>query len=333
MRSWQSAAIVVLAGFVVGSTANAEDQKSCVFKRGANLDITLASAGVPLVPVTIQGVRKLFLIDTAGAYSTVTIPTANELSLPTEPLSKDHRFFYFNGEEPKRIAHTETFTVGQLPLKNMSFLVMPPPTVTADVEGSIAGDILHFFDEEYDFANAKFQVFLQNDCGDRVVHWPHTSYGVIPFEMDRPYSYSNGMLDTDTLAWHIIVPGLLDGTEVDVTIDTGSTMSTMTLEDAREVFPSRTEAQKLQRVDRPAVGDDGVYTYPFKTLSLGAVDISNPWIILRHNKLGVIARFGKNRPQLILGMNVLQKLHLYVNYRDKKLYVTGATDKGAARSN
>jgi predicted aspartyl protease len=311
---------------LVFSASGASADNACVFKRGANLDMSLEDAGRPSIPVMVNGVQKQFVVDTGGAFSAVSGDTTQALKLRTQPVNKNTVFFTVSGTDVRQAAVAETFQIGQLPLKNESFIVMPGGMGAPNFDGLVGADILHFFDVEFDFANAKFELFLQNDCGARVVHWPHQDYGVLPFKMNVPKQVGTyGMVATSTVPdWHIIAPAKLDGVDVDVLVDTGASISYMTLEDARQVS-SAIDEKKMKPLDESAPADDARYSHTFSSLSLGAINIGNPAVILGHNKMGAMANWGHSRPELILGVNVLRRLHLYINYKDQIIYVTDAT--------
>ena len=57
-------------------------------------------------------------------------------------------------------------------------------------------------------------------------------------------------------------------------------------------------------------------------MSFGGVEVSNPDITLIPDRK---AQLGPQAPDLILGIGILRQLHLYIAYREKKLYLTAAS--------
>jgi len=55
--------------------------------------------------------------------------------------------------------------------------------------------------------------------------------------------------------------------------------------------------------------------------SLGGVSVENPDLLLYPR--GAMALPGD--PELILGMGILRQLHMYIAYKERKLYVTAAS--------
>ena len=98
-----------------------------------------------------------------------------------------------------------------------------------------------------------------------------------------------------------------------------------------EVCRSGVSGLMVERVSGD--GDDTVYRAQFKSLSGGGIAAANPKILLVRDALADRLReeaFESRHlmpdtvrtPQLILGMDVLSKLHIYIAYRERKLYVT-----------
>ena len=84
-----------------------------------------------------------------------------------------------------------------------------------------------------------------------------------------------------------------------------------------EIFEFDGKSPLLQPDTDPDLGGR-IYRYPFKSLTFGGVAIDNPDIVLVPDAQ---SRFpGGHR--FVLGMNILRRLHLYIAYREKKLYVT-----------
>jgi len=122
-----------------------------------------------------------------------------------------------------------------------------------------------------------------------------------------------------------------------VLLDTGSTDSVMSLDAARRVFNVNVNAPDVQKGSRIAGGSTAnIYRRRFKKLELDGVVISDPLITLLPNAMGpppappTGSFFWENDdlqdlPELTLGMSVLSKLHVYIAYKERKLYLsTGA---------
>jgi predicted aspartyl protease len=316
-------AAVCLSVFL-SPAAQAEDPPACKLTRAAFLDMTLDQAGRPVIPVSINGAKLSFVVDTAGIYTGVRQNTVDALKLRTASL-RNGFLRTGDGEKIDTMAYADELLVGRLPIKDMAFMVWPASHNANDSDGTLAGEFLHLFDVELDFAAAKFSLFLQNDCGPKVVHWTHEPHGELPFEMNKPPMDSQNYIFYKPADWHIIAHAKLDGVDIDATIDTGASGAFMTVEDALDALPYGTDEKSLKRLGGGGDSEHAVFTYPFKTLEFGDIKIENPQIIMQHNADSGAARRFQSRPQLVLGTSILRQLHIYISYKDKKIYFTNAT--------
>jgi hypothetical protein len=62
------------------------------------------------------------------------------------------------------------------------------------------------------------------------------------------------------------------------------------------------------------------YSYPFKTLELDGLTVNNPHIGVESD-----ATMGRLGSDIILGIGILRQLHLYIAYKEQKLYITPAS--------
>ena len=102
-------------------------------------------------------------------------------------------------------------------------------------------------------------------------------------------------------------------------LDTGAHTSFITLRAAARLLglEENDSSFKLKGNQRINGMMAPVYSYPFKSLSFGAVSVTNPHIEIVSDKV-----WGENR--LLLGVDILRQLHLYIAYKERKLYVTPA---------
>lgn len=315
------------SALLVAAAAHAEDQQTCKLRRAASIEMSMDRYGRPTIPVAVNGARLPFLIDTAGIFNAVTEETVKAAGLKTVFLGKQVIFNGVTGDIPTKAAVVDQLEIGPLPLKNQSLVVMTPRGAGNDIGGAVSGEFLHFFDIEFDFSAGRMNVFLQSECEDRVVYWTSAPHGVLAFETNQVPDNTEDRIFESLPDWHIVARAKLDGIDVDVTIDTGSSSSFMTIEDAQEIMAEGSTEKSLNRLDNDPDPSKAAYTYPFKTLILGDIAVKNPDIVLMHNKIGKQARLGQIRPHLILGCTVLRRLRFYVAYGEKRIYFTDAAAK------
>jgi predicted aspartyl protease len=290
-----------IAGAILAAAAAHGEGTGCQRYRLASLNITLDQAGRPLIPTKVDGVDLPLLVDTGGIDSELTSQTADRLKLPKELLEVEARVYNVYGGYAKYRTTADTFSIGVMSGNHWPFIVsaQDDPGFGDGLEaGGILGpDVMQRYDIEFDFAAGKFNIFTHDDCPGRVVYWTQQPYAAIPFRMDDGF--------------HITASATLDGKDVDVIVDSGASSTVMSSMSAEELG-----------VDLTKLGEGG--KAPFKVLDLNGLAVNAPEIVIMPEKNGALHNFSSSRPSLILGDTVLRRLHIYVAYREKVLYVTPA---------
>lgn len=281
----------------------------------------------PYVPVRVDGTPEYMLVDTGAAFTGVTESISRQLKLVSRQTRL--KFVGVSGKETSTLAHG-ALTLGNLYARGMDFMLMEPlrPLPNgSELAGLIGGNILRAYDVEFDFGNRKVNLLSQDHCEGRVIYWPSDRIAVVPMQINT--------------AGHIIVPVDLDGHRLTALLDTGSNVSVLNMERAEATF-----GLKPGSADTPAVGElsnaAGVklYSHRFGSLSLDGIAVSNPNMtivpdLLRgklHNPRDSLegdTRIGNPNDEIgmsdvILGTDILHHLHLYIAYRERKLYISSA---------
>jgi predicted aspartyl protease len=303
MRKLLVAALGFLAGATPAFAADAPEQ--CQLVRAASIDMNLDLDGSPIVPITIGGQQLNLEIDTGGVYSMLSEDAAQRLGLHL--LSTfDVRWKMFGGTQISHYTIARDVVLGGLKASSLPVLVVPSEFNLGNVDGTLAPDILAAYDDEFDFANGKFNLFLKNKCDGSIVYWTREPYAEIPFAIEPD-------------SGHIVLTVILDGKEVRATVDTGASHSVMSLEAAKRLFGIADNDPRL----KPSPGHGGKdVRFPFASLAFkGEVNVQNPDITLVPDSVSKM--FGT--PPLLLGVSILRQLHVYIAYRDHKFYVTPAS--------
>jgi hypothetical protein len=197
-------------------------------------------------------------------------------------------------------------------------------TDVPDVAGLLAPNLLHDYDVDIDFSTMKLSLYSQNHCESEAVNWPG-GIAVLPMHLD-----SND---------HIQIPVQLDGHNVSAILDTGATRSVLDVELAKSTFgltPGDADTPEVGRLMRSP--QSKTYSHRFKSLALGGIAIADPAVRLipdlmrnrikdPHANLEGGSRLTKTTEKpgfgdMILGMNVIQEWHIYIAYKEQKLYLT-----------
>jgi hypothetical protein len=136
---------------------------------------------------------------------------------------------------------------------------------------------------------------------------------------------------------HLIAPVTLDGHPFDALLDTGVSSTFMSRKSAQGAFGLGIDSPDMIKVsDHGGPGGVPLYRHTFKSLGLEGITISNPTINIFDNMeqshetqaphLGT--RFGSvagEDYELTLGLNELRHFHVYIAYKEQKLYITPAS--------
>ena len=299
------------------AVSHAQDQAACSLKRVTAVDMLSDFAPLAAIPVEVNGTKLQFFVDTAGILSSLSGDAVKKLNLSTR--LGDEAEFQENGRRVNQTVQVASLKIGGLEGSNFEFTV-DPDKFADSMDGRISPDILRGYDVDFDFANNKLNFFSQDHCEGKVVYWT-TAYTSVPMTLDR--------------IGHITIRVELDGQTLDAVVDTGSSQSTISEGIADRSFhvTSSTPGATQLPDTNPAL-----YRYTFKSLTLNGVTVKNPVFVLMpdlaeqqmRNELGKLATdphydLTGDIPRLVIGMDILRQLHLYIAYKERKLYVTGAS--------
>lgn len=334
--------LVLLSAAALPNTVLAADE-NCALKTIASLPLIDLPSGRAAVPITVKERPVNLLLDTGTGISLLNADVVAELKLKTQRDSLIMR--NIEGEESDRSVRAP-IVIGGAPAPSVYFHVYPESRKeraaraaarkAAGPGGAVQEDddgggepydglmSLGFFrnvDFDLDFAGKKMTLFSPEHCRGKVVYWPATAVAEIPFDFN-----DNG---------HIEFQVRLDGRRVNAILDTGAAVTTLEQGIAQRAFDVDLEDPNLEQI--ATLGGRPVYTKNFKTLEFEGITVSNPQMKLVPNFWGRdqaitgsrAARSDDALPNIIVGMNLLRKLHIYVAVKERRLYVTPAAKPAA----
>jgi len=159
------------------------------------------------------------------------------------------------------------------------------------------------YDVEIDPAQGTLSLFSPKHCPGKVVYWTKSGYVVLPMSV-----VSDG---------HIEVRVTVDGKKVTALLDTGAVSSIVSLGAVKALGITEKSPDLKPILDKDARYQ--WYDYPFKSLDFDGITVTTP-------QLQVVSdNFLPRGTDMLIGVSILRRLHLYVAYDEEKLYITPAT--------
>lgn len=308
----------MLAG--LSSPALAEDCGT--LKQINSLDLVAPNPSRALIPVSINGIPKLFLLDTGGDISQINGEVADELKLTQHEAGIKMLDLY--GHASNKYVRIEKFGIGRMTGEDINLAVSPNPDFGRGTRyvGIFAPDLMGRYDVEIDFGTYKMNYFSTDHCEGKVVYWPHNALGVLPFRFRKR---------------HIRFNVQVDGKDLSAEMDTGAPNTTLRAESAKRIFDLTPESPG--NVPLNAQGMAAAYGRIFSTLDFEGVAVKNPHVIIIPDLIGSkdpnnsvrtdtrakMVDDVEDRPDMLIGMDILRKLHLYIAFDEKRIFISEAS--------
>lgn len=319
-------ALLICAAAILGWPALADP--GCALKQVASMPMRYVNREI-LVDFTVDDAPVSFLVDTGAAASVIGSKLASRLKLPVKTLPG--AMYGVTGASELHAATVPTLKLGLMVGHNQNFFVDDNFGDGQDRRpaGIFGADYLGAYDFEIDFGAGKFNLYLHDHCPDRVVYWDSEYFKL---------SFSPGENRTPSVK----IPVSVDGHPLRGILDTGAFNTTMRLATARSKlnYDEKTAGDPTLTFGGGASSARMVaYEHRFSTLEFGPITLRNPLIDVAPIDFGKggaaatgshINDMRVDQPEIIVGMDVISKLHLYVDYADSAIYFTLAQQPKAA---
>jgi len=290
--------------FLAVMPAHAQEQPpDCKLRIIATLDMQTLPDGRVTIPGQIEGHDYRLMVDTGGYINTVSQRVVKQESYRPR-RSQGTTLRGMGTTLLEDYVTVSDFALGRLHGKDFVFFVDDFDSLGED--GTLAPQILGAYDVDLDFAHGKLNLIYPEHCPGRVVYWTQTQATVVPIEIEGKT--------------HIRIPVTVDGKEINAMVDTGALTSFVTMRAASSHLGIDEKNPALKsRGDIPVNGMSApVFNYPFQTLSFGGVTVNHPRVEI------VSDNVWDDKNDLLLGIGILRQLHLYIAYKEKKMYITPA---------
>lgn len=293
-------AFVILAVPFAPPAAAEED---CRLQLIAELPIVPTRDNRVIVPALINGKPVQLMIDTGAPTSIIDQAAVDRLGLKPHLITSGMRFTFFGGERMSYYVRDASFTLGTMTAPKVQFLISSDRSPEHD--GILGLDFLMQFDVDFDIAGGKVNLFAPHRCANRAVYWTQddAAVAILPFTMSE---YDR----------HLRIHTKINGRDIDAVFDTGAGSTRMNLETADVWFGVNDKSPGIEDLD------DGVYAYRFDTLSLEGVTVKSPEVVLETRENTKFPNF-----EILLSMSVLRQLHFLISFKERQIYITGASAK------
>jgi hypothetical protein len=284
--------------------------------------------GTPLIPVTIGGKPRLLLFDTGGSIGTIKKSVVAEFHLMPRRDSGAASLNAYGDKLDRKVA-VPTLVMGRIRGNAWTFAVEPDgfDYGGADgIAGTLTPGIFRAFDIDLDFAAKKINLFSPDHCEGKVLYWQPKALAIVPIRVMN--------------SGRIYARVTLDGQGMDALIDTGADGTVINATAARRLFGLDEKSPSVERMQGPPKAAP-MLVHRFKSLSFEGIQVANPVVQILPGLKKQATPFNpgsiltpeepQGLPDLIVGQSILSTLHVYIAYRERKLYVTNG-DPGAGSS-
>lgn len=291
-------------------TGAAQADEQCTLHQLGSLELKADAGGVLTVPVMINGKPQALAFEPGNpdSFLTVEFGKSQDLGIASGASRRQGGRLIISRDTYYIVPD---FVIGDTHATNLLFMRQEktPKSFDDGIVGGVGADILSRFDMEVDVKNRRVILFSRDHCPGKVVYWTKSAYVAIPLDID--------------LFGHSSIQMKLDGKAVSVALTLDAADARMGTKVAKRIFDLDENSQGVTRVlDETA--NALRYRYPFKTLDVNGISISNPNIELDPTLKDCRQPHCFGGSDLYLGTEELKQLHLFFAYSEKMLYVTPA---------
>ena len=321
-------AIIALMGLNSAAAAQAANTNACAPPQLVNsLPMEQTPGGDTMTVTTaIDGSPEKLLIGIGDLSTQLWNTPATKLDLP---VREGRRTMDAGGRFSLDVARVGSFTLGSMQTGNFDVRVeQDPDFANAGSDGVLGTDMMQRYDIDLDFVHRQLNYFTPEQCKGAGIYW-------------NPGAMTS--VQMVTYAGVVYVPVTLDGHTIIALLDTSANRTFLNPQVAERLFGLEAASLEAGSVtDGGAVIKAGMHT--FSSLTFGGLTVSNPQIAIPFDIVSQnTGEFHADRvlrdtyplsqflPPLILGMDVLKQSHLYVSFRNQRIYVSAAGDGPALK--
>jgi predicted aspartyl protease len=307
----------VKQAYLAERAARVDTSKPCYMDPFAASPIRVINHRI-LLPVMVNGVQTIGILDTGAAATLITPELAQAAKVEMSP--RVERFVGVAGSFSTQLAIAKKLQVGtSVSLLPRVVHVFPFGGSKGTIVGAQIGlDALAGLDYDLDLPHETMRPYRTSNCAIIDPPWRNTYTGVV---MSRGFNGRGGgavMFSSAGLlsVGEINIPVTFPHSDVNAAFDTGSTKSFMSHEAALDAGVTRAQLAADATVVSTAIDSRhrSVIVHKFPDLAIGEEE-------LRDMPITVGRYFNRDDPDMLLGMDYIDKHHFWLSFTTNALYI------------
>jgi tetratricopeptide (TPR) repeat protein/predicted aspartyl protease len=299
---------VALIGTLGLALASAGAFAASACKLGVLVQLPVTMQGLrPLVPIKINGMDAMFMVDSGAFFSMMSAASAAEFGLKLRPVpSPNFSLIGAGGSIKPQLTSVNHLTLGGVTFsKSWDFLVGGSEVGGA---GLLGQNLLRIADVEYDLADGVIRLIRpEGNCGAaNFVYWGKEgeAFSVMDIDWATPQHP------------HTMGTAYINGTKIRVIFDTGAATSILTLHAAERAGIKPDSPGVLPGGFEPGIGGHYFKNWiaPFQSFKMGDEEIRNT-----HLRIGDVELLNAD---MLIGADFFLSHRVYVASSQRKLYLT-----------
>lgn len=301
MRSLFAAVLLMICAVA------ARADEPCTLKQIAVLPFETDDSAHIFLPATMGGYRTRLMVDTGGWWSLIQEELAQKLKLEVR-TSYDIWLVDGVGERLNKYVRVPDLTLGGRKVGASYDFVISKLSGARTIEemgGTLGLNFFSTMDLEINFAGKTISLFSQDHCRGAGVHWAN-DWETLTMRKQAGERIPMPMVSAE-----------LQGEEIRLLFDTGSTVTYLDLGHAKRLFkigPGSPGVEPSGVTHLPSGKTVPLYQYTFDVLVISGVRFENVPVFM--------GDFDDR--DLVLGMNEIKRLRLYFAFKDRMIHVTAA---------
>lgn len=301
------ALLLLLAGCAEGGSMASTG--SCALVKRTDLHVDFED-GVPVVPVTINGIPGHMVLDTGAGITTFSEQARQKFALPNDQSTRT-TIVGIGNTSGHMNSLIETMQIGDVTLHNMSKVAVDlrfGKDITAD--GYLGSDILADYDVDLDLGHRHVTLYAGRNCPQVRPDWTATADTLPPSTLHRAIAATAVSVDVDGHPGNAII----DSGASAVVIDRSFAASLGATEAILNADP---HGQTLGLGTRTAAA----VLHRFSTLKVGSQTYARPQLLVTELPTTNLVHY----VQLLLGEPYLRTHRVWISYRGYQVYTAAAT--------